>query len=265
MPMVRVSSDNPQGPVPGTVIHHNGNNVIVEDIHGQTFQCFFRQHCSHVVVGDHVVWQREKGEGGVITTIAPRKNILSRHGKNDHEQVMAANIDIMLVMFSAEEIIPTLSIDRYLVAAALSKIKAILVINKIDLLSKTKYTEIEAVFSAYKTLGYSVHPISIAKEKGLVSLTHELKNLCSIIVGQSGVGKSSLINVLLPHEQVRVDEISEIHKHGKHTTRGAHLYHLPVGGDLIDSAGIRHFNCWHTTRDEIEFVISLFYRVAQFV
>ncbi len=251
--MNRISPDNQLGPEqPGTIISHYSTEVAVEDLHGQLFRCYFRQSCDHLVVGDHVKWQLDKGDRGVVTGIAPRKGVLSRHGKDGHEQVMAANVDCLVTMFSAEEALSTLSVDRYLVAAELSNIKAVLVVNKIDLATEEQRDQLESIFDLYASLGYSVHFVSVSKEKGMRALKREFDDKCSIIVGQSGVGKSSLINTLLPHESIRVGEVSSGNRQGKHTTTGAHLYHIPSGGDLIDSAGIRHFNCWHTTSDEIE-------------
>lgn len=251
--MNRISSDNQLGPEqPGTVISHYSTEVAVEDLHGQVFRCFFRQNCDQLVVGDHVMWQIDKGNRGVVTGVAQRKNVLSRHGKDSREQIMAANVDSLVIMFSAEETVSMLGIDRYIVAAELSKIKATLVVNKIELLTDEQREQLEDRFKIYKDLGYSVHFVSVDKKIGIRALRQELADKCNIIVGQSGVGKSSLINLLLPHESVRVGEVSEVTRKGKHTTTGAHLYHIPSGGDLIDSAGIRHFNCWHTTADEVE-------------
>lgn len=242
--MNTIPSDNQLGPAePGKIISHYGSSVAVEDAHGKSYRCFFRQALK-LVVGDDVLWSQTHGDEGVVTSILPRRTILSRFGKDGREQVMAANIDNVVVMLSASLPCVPLDIDRYLLATELSNMQAVLVVNKIDLLDEAQLAYWQSALQLYTDLGYPVYFTNVFDKKSLRVLIDTLQRGSSIIIGQSGVGKSSLIKTLLPEASIRVGEVAQGSHLGKHTTTGAYLYHLPTGGDLIDSAGIRHFSGW---------------------
>ena len=142
-------------------------------------------------------------------------------------------------------------IDRYLVAAELQDIDVKILLNKTDLLNDDNQPKIEALLEVYKDIGYEVMRSSVVTSEGLVSLKQQLDNNISVFVGQSGVGKSSLVNSLLPGVDLKVAELSEGSKLGRHTTTNARLFHFPDGGELIDSPGIREFGLWHLSPENV--------------
>lgn len=165
---------------------------------------------------------------------------------------VAANID-QIVIISA--VLPELSlniIDRYLVACEVTGIPPIIVLNKVDLLTDGQRMIVEKQLAIYTHIGYQVFMISCQNQQGLEQLQAILADKVSILVGQSGVGKSTIINLLLPHQQsVMTGEISEISGLGQHTTTTTRLYHLPNGGEIIDSPGIREFGLWHLEPEQV--------------
>ena len=166
---------------------------------------------------------------------------------------MAANIDqIVLVIAPLPEPHANL-IDRYLVASEACDIEPVIVLNKVDLLRQdSEWTaRIEELLAPYPGLGYRLLRTS-RDEGGLTSLLQALENKVSVFVGQSGVGKSSIINRILPDAELRVGALSEASAKGTHTTTTAELVHLPGSGSLIDSPGIREFGLWHMSREQVE-------------
>jgi ribosome biogenesis GTPase len=145
----------------------------------------------------------------------------------------------------------TALIDRYLVAVELADIKPIIVVNKTDLLSKDELIQLKQKMLRYSNIEYEVLFVSSNTRNGLKVLEERLENRISILVGQSGVGKSSTIKALLPDIEIQIGEISEISKLGKHTTSASRLYHLPHGGSIIDSPGVRDFGLWHLEKESI--------------
>lgn len=136
-------------------------------------------------------------------------------------------------------------------AAELSGIEPVILLNKTDLLNDVNRAEIDAMLQRYRDIGYTVLLASSSSEEGLADLKGYLDNRISVFVGQSGVGKSSLINVLLPGVDLKVGSLSTQTKKGRHTTTTARLFHFPDGGDLIDSPGIREFGLWHIEPDDV--------------
>src|SRR5690606_3228646 len=141
--------------------------------------------------------------------------------------------------------------DRYLVAAEQAGLEPLLVLNKADLLEQGEYAELRAWLDDYAALGYRTLCLSADSGAGLDALRQELKGHVNVFVGQSGVGKSSLINALLPDADLRVGALSEMTGKGTHTTTTARLFHFPDGGDLIDSPGIREFGLTHISHDDL--------------
>ena len=166
---------------------------------------------------------------------------------------VAANIDQIVVVFAPLPEPHANLIDRYLVAAEACAIEPVLVLNKIDMLKDDvgAAARIEALVSPYSALGYRLLKTS-REEGGLQALLAALADKISVFVGQSGVGKSSIINRILPDAELRVGALSEGTAKGTHTTTTAELVHLPAGGSLIDSPGIREFGLWHMSREQVE-------------
>lgn len=236
----------------GTVISHQGKRVQVENEKGELISCHIRTHITKPVCGDQVIWQAEdNNQTGIIIALQPRQNEWDRHTRRGERKVVAANITQALIVVSAKPEIHEGLIDRALVALENREIKAVIVFNKIDLLNKEQHQAYRQRLQIYQELGYSIIETSVKQNHGLESLTSALQNETSVFMGESGVGKSSLVQSLLPEEEIRIGEISEVHKQGKHTTTTAKLYHLPDGGRIIDSPGIREFFIPHFTVDEL--------------
>jgi len=237
----------------GLIISHHGKTLIVEDNQGTRFRCSSRQNIGQPVCGDLVVWQAVSETEGVITAISERKSLLVRPGFADRIKPVAANISLICIIIAVKPEPQEGLIDRYLVAAEYLNIKPIIVFNKSDLLDSEMMDEWQSRFSIYQDIGYELLVTSTQRAHGLDLLQERLKDNCSILVGQSGVGKSSLINCLIPDITARVAELSEQITQGQHTTSHSELYHLPDdGGDLIDSPGVRDFRLGHMDRHAIE-------------
>lgn len=239
----------------GVVVTRYSMHADVENAEGQIFRCNLRRTLASVVVGDRVIWRegREQLQGisGVIEAVQPRQNELNRPDYYDGLKVMAANIDRIIIVSA---VLPTLSlniIDRYLVICENAQISPVIVLNKADLLSEQALEDAEKQLQIYRDIGYQTLIISAKSGQNMERFTALLSQGTSIFVGQSGVGKSSLINHILPNVNAQTGEISETSGLGQHTTTASRLYHLPQGGNLIDSPGIREFGLWHLEPDQI--------------
>ncbi|MBK8970325.1 MAG: small ribosomal subunit biogenesis GTPase RsgA [Hahellaceae bacterium] len=237
----------------GLIIAHYGQTLQVESLadetKGQGFRCYARTNLGPLVTGDKVIWRAGKDQDGVVIAIQPRSSLLSRPDKFRALKPVAANIDVIgIVIASQPEPHPNL-IDRYLVAAELSGIQPALILNKTDLLAPD--SEVPALIAFYEALGYPCIRVSASSGTQMGALRTFLVGKTSVLVGQSGVGKSSLIQALLPEETLKVGGLSEAVAKGTHTTTTAYLYHLPEGGDLVDSPGIREFGLWHIEEKEL--------------
>jgi ribosome biogenesis GTPase len=216
---------------------------------GQHWRCHVRANVDSIAVGDTVIWRENSQGEGVVVAVEPRRSLIERPDGLGKLKPVAANIDQVFLVFAvAPEPHPTL-IDRYLIAAENAQIEALLVFNKMDLLQGDNPSQ--PLIDTYRSLGYRVFEVSCHQQQGLDAIREALHDQCSVFAGQSGVGKSSLINALLPGLQVKVGELSDAVIKGKHTTTTASLYELPEGGYLIDSPGIREFHLNHFTPEQI--------------
>lgn len=238
----------------GVVISLYGSTVSVETTDGKVIPCYLRRSQEAPVVGDVVIWQPESGEErGVVVRLLPRRSLLARgdmRGSALSMKPLAANIDVLVVVVTSQQGFSTVLLDRYLVAAEILKIPPMLVINKVDLLSTDEMTSIESQLAVYRHIPYPVVLTSVASGSGLKELGAALSGRRGVLVGPSGVGKSSLIAALGAMDDVRVGAVSEKGA-GKHTTTASRLYHLKDGGELIDSPGVRDFTLWPVSPAEI--------------
>lgn len=238
----------------GLIISHFGRTVDVEasdgDIQGEIFRCHMRTNLGQLVTGDRVIWRMGK-ESGVVVAKQERTTELLRPNPYGEMKPVAANIDFIVITIAVEPTPFANLIDRYLVASELSGIEPVILLNKTDLLTEKNRKAVDEILQRYRDLDYQVLEASSSSEQGLNQLKEKLKNRISVFVGQSGVGKSSLINMLLPGVDLKVGELSAQTKKGKHTTTTARLFHFPDGGDLIDSPGIREFGLWHIEPDQV--------------
>ena len=228
----------------GLVITRYGQHLLVEAESGELYHCTGRQNIKLSVAGDQVIFQTISKSEGVVTALLERDNQLSRSYK-----LIASNIDQLWLVVAVEPHYQFELIDRYLVVAENAGLPINIVVNKIELsrdLERIKYN-----FSMYESAGYQVVYLSVKDQINIEQFKTLLDDKTHIFLGQSGVGKSSLINELIPNLNLRVNEISTKSKLGKHTTTNTTLYHIPSGGDLIDSPGIREFQLDDLSNKEI--------------
>ena len=236
---------------PGRVIIRYGAQVDLEDDNQKLHRCLLRRNLPPLVCGDRVVWQAGPNDTGVVVAMEPRVSLLERPDADNQLKPVAANIDQILVVAAPEPALDIDLINRYFVAAETTGIPPVLIINKIDLLSDKAFAKLKARFQAYTDIGYSVIYATTKRPHGLDELLAHLRQKTSIFVGQSGVGKSSLIQVLLPEEALRTNTLSESSGEGRHTTTSTRLYHFIHGGELIDSPGVRAFRLGHVSPAQI--------------
>ncbi|EEZ80620.1 MAG: ribosome small subunit-dependent GTPase A [Candidatus Thioglobus sp.] len=238
------SLDNAGEEQTGLVITRYGQRLLVESESGDLYQCTGRQNIELSVAGDQVLFQTTDGNEGVVTALLKRDNSLTRSQK-----LIAANIDELWLVVAIEPHYQFELIDRYLVVAENASLPINIVVNKIEL--SKNIDQVKYDFSMYESAGYNVSYLSVKEQTNVAEFKSQLNDKTHIFLGQSGVGKSSLINELIPDLNLRVNEISTKSKLGKHTTTNTTLYHIPSGGDLIDSPGIREFQLDDLTDKEI--------------
>ncbi|MEN8206259.1 MAG: ribosome small subunit-dependent GTPase A [Pseudomonadota bacterium] len=226
----------------GLVIINYGKNQLVEDISGNIYRCVARRGLPQIVCGDEVEWLQTGDSSGVIETIQPRRTVLYRADGNDSQRPLVANIDQLIIEAALEPALDYFLIDKYCIAAELAQTEPLIIINKADLLQDKDRERISLLIREYRHIGYTTLLTSALKNTGIDVFANSLAGKTSILVGQSGVGKSSLIKRLLPDREIAVGKLSEASGLGKHTTTSTTLYHLPQGGHLIDSPGVRDFH-----------------------
>lgn len=236
----------------GRVIANYGPELILEDAAGGLHRCSVRQNLGGLACGDRVVWQPTAFGDGVVVAVEPRRSLLTRPDYSGRPKLIAANMDQVGVVVAPRPALNEFLVDRYLVAVEAIGVAALIVFNKVDLPDPATRAELEARLDVYRRIGYPVLPASTKTEHGLDALQARLAGHISILVGQSGVGKSSLIQALLPDREIRIQAVSEATGMGTHATTTATLYHLPGGGDLIDSPGIRSFELGELALEDLD-------------
>jgi ribosome biogenesis GTPase len=241
------------------VITRFNKNLTIEDEDGVLIPAVARQRLTTPVCGDRIHWRSAAGSQAVIEDIDERSSLLARPDKRGRLRPMAANITQMMIV-SAIDINEPLTfndslIDHYLVTAETVHIHPVIVINKIDLINDEQLDRVREHFDQYLALDYPVIYTSNLDQRGQGQLMERLLQQTSIFVGESGAGKSSLINTLLPEQALRTGDLSAVSGKGMHTTSATTLYHLPHGGDLIDSPGVREFGL---TLDECQAIAAGF-------
>lgn len=224
----------------GRVIAHYGTQMSIRGEDGEERRCHLRRHLGDLVTGDRVIWQ-DGDPSGVVVALGHRTSLVSRYDTRGQLKPLAANVDQLIITLAIAPEPHAQLIDRYLVAAETSGITPVILLNKTDLLDTESAARMDDLLAPYADIGYPLVRASCDQNSGLDALKSRLHGQSSVFVGQSGVGKSSLIQALVPAENLRIGALSRGEAKGTHTTTTAFLYQLPAGGELIDSPGIREF------------------------
>jgi ribosome biogenesis GTPase len=234
----------------GTIVAAHGRHYLA-DVEGEFLQCVTRGKKTNVAVGDIVHLKRTSDNQAVIEKIAERTSLLYRSDQYK-SKLLAANISRLFIVVATEPSFADDLVSRSLVACEAAGVEAHLILNKVDVTEPLARARERA--GLYASLGYPLHEVSAkADPEGTVAtLTPLLADQSSIFIGQSGMGKSSLINLLVPDADIAVREISEALDTGKHTTTFTRLYRLPGGGKIIDSPGFQEFGLYHLTEGMLE-------------
>ncbi|MDR0795823.1 MAG: ribosome small subunit-dependent GTPase A [Tannerella sp.] len=236
----------------GLVIKNTGSWYVVRTDDGLFINCkikgIFRlkdiRSTNPVVIGDRVEIEMNTSGTAFIRTIRPRKNYMIRRSSNLSKQshILAANIDLALLIVTVSyPVTTTIFIDRFLSTAEAYQIPAQIVFNKIDRLDTDDREYLNGLIHLYETVGYPCSTVCALTGEGIDGLVKALLNKVTLVSGHSGVGKSTLINRILPGVNLKTNEISEYHKKGVHTTTFSEMIPMPDGGYLIDTPGIKGF------------------------
>jgi len=220
------------------------------------------EHVDPIAIGDRVrfILIGDAGQNrGMITEVLPRLSKLSRPapipGQRVFEQVIASNVDLVLPVFAVADPTPKWGLlDRYLVSAESSKLPVLIVITKLDLAWKNK--DFDSELEAYRLAGYRIQLVSANTGEGIEELKQTLQGKMSVLVGKSGVGKTSLLNAIQPGLGLRVKEVSKGEQgKGRHTTTHLEMFELGLngGGAIVDTPGIREFGLWEVTGEELAY------------
>jgi len=247
------------------VISHHGKQLYAETEDQRKIKCKIRQNLGDIACGDYVLVQQalydaDQSQGAtgtkreaqnVVVAVKDRDNLLVKTGFAGAVKPVAANIGQLVIVTS---IIPKPNaylIDRYLTSAENLPAKALIVINKIDQGDEETKTLVDNLSKLYSEIGYRVITSSVKQDIGIDELSEALSNTTSILVGLSGVGKSSIVKRILPAEEIKIGQTSEATGEGKHTTTVSALYHLKDNGTIIDSPGVRDFTPINKNLEEI--------------
>ncbi len=247
----------------GIVFKSTGSWYFVRDEHGKIHQCRIKgkfrlaeiKNTNPIAVGDVVDCEVEEGkENTVITKIHPRKNYIIRKSTNLSKQthIIASNIDQAVIIATVAS--PRTSfgfIDRFLITAEAYSIPALIVFNKSDLYENEAMDLLKEYKAIYEKIGYKTITVSVLKNENLEEIKNTLKDKTTLIAGHSGVGKSSLINILEPKLNIKTGDISVAHSKGIHTTTFAEMHELSIGGFVIDTPGIKEFGIIDFEKQEV--------------
>ncbi len=259
----------------GIVVKSVGSRYRVLTTTGDTIDCVLRgklrvkgiDTTNPVAVGDNVLFElSDDRKYGLITEVLERRNYILRKSSNlsKQSQIIAANLDQALLVVTV--ILPKTQvefIDRFLATAEAYRIPAVIIFNKTDLYGPEEAETMEELISMYERVGYRCLRLSLRNGSGVPGLISLMKGKVSLISGNSGVGKSTLLNILNPELKLRTEEISDYHKQGKHITTFPEMHPLPFGGFAVDTPGIRGFGVVDMERNEIYHFFPEIFRAAE--
>lgn len=257
----------------GLVLKTTGSRYTIRDNDGKIFFCSIRgklrlkgvKTTNPITVGDYVDFEVDEGDVGAISRVHDRKNYIIRRSTNlsRESHVIAANLDQTLLIVTIEFPETQLAfIDRYLVTAEAYRIPTTLVFNKTDLYTDEMIAKLNDYISIYSKIGYPCIQVSAETGQNLVELRNILAGKVSLISGNSGVGKSTLINKIAPELNLKTELISSYHLMGKHTTTFSEMFELSFGGFIIDTPGIKGFGLVDIDNDELYHYFPEIFKIA---
>ena len=220
-----------------------------------------------IAVGDTVLFEIDhKNNSGIITEVVDRRNYILRKATNlsKHSQIIAANIDqvfLMITIILPET--PVEFIDRFLITAEAYRVPAKIIINKTDLYKEDDIAKMKYLEAMYTKIGYECFRLSLKNQTNLETLKELMKEKVSLISGNSGVGKTTLLNSFNPALNLKTAEISDYHKQGKHITTFPEMHKMPFGGFIIDTPGIRGFGVVDMKKNEIYHFFREIFKISK--
>ena len=230
-----------------------GSRGVIEFADGTQSDCLYRRSVGRPYCGDRVVVERVAGQSTVVTEILARTNEFARADARQNKKVIAANLDQVMIVIAAAPEPSTDLVERYLVAVHSLGIRPVIVLNKCELMGEADLSAKSPIhhLDDYRELGYDVLATSCKGAPGIDVMLPVLGGNTSILVGQSGVGKSSLVNALLPDLDLQTGALSRVTGKGIHTTTTTIMYSIPFGGRLIDSPGVWEYGLWQMEQAEL--------------
>lgn len=258
----------------GTVIRSSGSVYGVRAMDGKVFDCRVKgnfrlkgiRSTNPVAVGDHVRFDVRDDGTAYIVEILERKNCIVRKASNLSKQshVLAANLDVcFLVVTVNHPVTATTFIDRFLAGAEAYRVPVVIVFNKTDLYDDADCEELEYLTALYESIGYRCLCTSVSKHEGIDALKDEMRGRISLLAGNSGVGKSSLVNSVAPQISARVGEISKTHDTGMHTTTYTEMFEIMPDSYIVDTPGIKGFGTYDMEVEEISHYFVEFFALSK--
>ncbi len=259
----------------GIVIKSTGSRYRVLDNKGNIIDCVIKgkfrikgiRTTNPVAVGDNVIFAQDAGKySGIITKVLDRRNYILRKSSNlsKETQIIAANIDQVFLMITIKLPVTHVEfIDRFLITAEAYRIPAKLIVNKTDLYGPQDNDKMEYLISMYEKTGYECYRLSVKDDTGTDVLKQNMKDKINLISGNSGVGKTSLLNKLDPSLNLKTGKVSDYHKQGKHITTFPEMHRMPFGGFIIDTPGIKSFGVVDMERNEIYHFFPEIFRISK--